>query len=397
MRGASARATLTGVFLRLLPVLGFPVANVVLASNGAGVRTPPIYPLAACIADVDRSEDPVFHLDIGLPREDSMLTDDEPADSRRFQFFLVCEDVHGSLLDLPNWITVAEAEDALARESIDAMPSDDDILERRADLQGCVFPMNAADARIPITCEATEAGLDFDTSAVPPGNYVVRGYTYEPPLNLWSTRRGVVRVFDDESEAPPAVGLRTPSLDDMQLRPGFTFPVQGCAASTDRVQLQFASLIELGGDDDAAAWQTFSSLDGPGAFAVPFDASSEQVGQPLLIRAVAERDGAPTWIDHAEGRFLVFGDDEESDVPFGEPIEICGFYDPDVEPDPGATTGGELTETEGSGESADGSSERAGCACALDRTEGHPGGRAGWLFVGLLGVLRRRRGTVPPT
>ena len=40
--------------------------GVALASNGAGVRTPPIFPQAACITDVDRSEDPSLHLDIGL-------------------------------------------------------------------------------------------------------------------------------------------------------------------------------------------------------------------------------------------------------------------------------------------------------------------------------------------
>jgi hypothetical protein len=48
------------------------------ASNGAGMRTPPVYPQAACITYVDRSVDPMFHLDIGLAREDLLVTDDEP-------------------------------------------------------------------------------------------------------------------------------------------------------------------------------------------------------------------------------------------------------------------------------------------------------------------------------
>ena len=74
----------------LLIALGVFAPQIALASNGAGQRTPPIYPLAACIAEVERSTDPLFHLDIGLPREDFMVTDDEPSDSRRFQFFLVC-------------------------------------------------------------------------------------------------------------------------------------------------------------------------------------------------------------------------------------------------------------------------------------------------------------------
>ena len=359
------------------------VPQVVWASNGAGIRTPPIFPQAACITDVDRSEDPVFHLDVGLAREDAIVTDDEPADSRRFQFFLICEDVHRDLLELPNWITVAEAEDALARGSIDAMPPDDDILERRDDLRGCVHPMNDASQRMPITCEATQAGLDFDTRALPVGNYVVRGYTYEPPLNLWSVRRGVVRVYDDLADAPPSAGLRTPSLDGMQLRPGSPFPIQGCAAATCDVELQYASLIDIG---DADAWVTFATV-GAGSFDVPFDPSEDLVGQPLLIRAVADPEGPRPWIDHAEGTVLVFGDDDVSDEPFGEPIEICGFYDADVEPEPSVRLG-ELTCSDEPDDEIAETSERAGCACAAGGSTQH---RAGWLFMVLLGLWTRRR------
>lgn len=379
----------------MLIALGVLAPQIASASNGAGQRTPPIYPLAACIAEVDRSVDPVFHLDIGLPREDFMVSDDEPEDSRRFQFFLVCEDIHPELQDLPNWVTVAEAEDALARGNIEAMPEDEDILERRDDLLDCVFPMNASEQRIPITCDATQAGLDFDTSNIPAGNYVVRGYTYEPPLNLWSERRGVVRVSDDVDAAPPTVGLRTPSLDGVQLRPGSPFPIRGCAAGTSDVVLQWASLISLGGDDDDAAWQTLATISQPGSFEIDFDPPPDAVGQPLLIRGVADPQTAARWIDHAEGTFLVFGDGGSSDDPFGEPVEICGFFDPTVEPEMPATTGGdtggELTDTDGATEGGSQNSDRAGCACT-SRGRGAPDRRqAGWLFLGLLGALRRRR------
>lgn len=367
------------------------VPGLAFASNGAGVRTPPVYPQAACITNVDRSVDPVFHLDIGLPREDFMLTDDEPEDSRRLQFFAVCEDVHPSLLALPNWITVAEAEDAVARGTIEAMPSDDDILERRADLRDCVFPMNPASDRIPLTCAATEMGLDFDTRALPVGNYVVRGYTYEPPLNLWSTRRGVVRVFDDLAAAPPSAGLRTPSLDGMQLRRGSPFPIEGCVLDADTLELQWASLIDLGGDDDEAAWQTFATLQGSGAFAVDFDPPEDAVGQPLLMRARVDGEGPSPWIDHAEGNFLVFGDVAPSSEPFGEPAEICGFYDRDDEPEAPDPTGGELTEDDGTGGAPQDDDDRAGCACAARPPESGRQHRAGWLFVPLLLLLRRPR------
>ncbi|MGH1340358.1 MAG: hypothetical protein ACRBN8_02310 [Nannocystales bacterium] len=44
-----------------LVALGLLAPQIASASNGAGQRTPPIYPLAACIAEVDRSLHPVFH------------------------------------------------------------------------------------------------------------------------------------------------------------------------------------------------------------------------------------------------------------------------------------------------------------------------------------------------
>ncbi len=371
----------------MLIALGVLAPQIASASNGAGQRTPPIYPLAACIAEVDRSVDPVFHLDIGLPREDFMVSDDEPEDSRRLQFFLVCEDIPAELQDLPNWVTAAEAEEALARGSIEAIPPDQDILERRDDLQGCVFPMNTSAQRIPITCEATQAGLDFDTSNIPVGNYVVRGYTYEPPLNLWSERRGVVRVSDDVDAAPATVGLRTPSLDGVQLRPGSPFPIRGCAAGTSDVVLQWASLINLGGDDDDAAWQTLATVTRAGSFEIDFDPPLDAVGQPLLIRGVAGPQSSVPWIDHAEGTFLVFGDGGTSDEPFGEPVEICGFFDPDVAPEMPATTGGdtggELSGTE--------DTDPAGCACTSAGRGARDGRQAGWLLFGLLGALKRRR------
>lgn len=372
---------------RLALVLGMLVPSAASASNGAGVRTPPVFPLAACITDVDRSQDPIFHLDIGLAREDFMVTADEPPDSRRFQFFLVCEDVHRDVLDLPNWITVAEAEDALARGTITALPPDEDILERRDDLAGCVFPMQPVSERIPITCEATRDGLDFDTGAIPPGNYVVRGYTYEPPLNLWSVRRGVVRIYDDPSDALPSVGLRSPSLDGTQLRPGSPFSVRGCAAATCDVELQFASLIDVGTQDER--WQTFATV-GAGPFEVDFDPPEDLVGQPLLFRAVADPDGPTPWIDHAEGTALVFGDDNPSDAPFGEPLEICGFYDPAIEPT-APPTAGELTCSDSADDEAGASAGGAGCACALGGPQAAAGPPAGWLILALfvLGCPRR--------
>ncbi|MEM6294536.1 MAG: hypothetical protein AAGA54_24900 [Myxococcota bacterium] len=363
------------------------------ASNGVGQRTPPVYPRAACISEVDRSVDPVFHLDIGLPREDVMLTDDEPPDSRRFQFFAVCRDELPDLLTLPNWITAAEADAALSSGSLEEAAGPEDILEQRDDWADCAFEMNAIEARIPISCESTEAGLDFDTSALPAGNYVVRGYTYEPPLNLWSQRKGVLQVRDDDTPIP-AVGLTTPVLDGAQVRVGSPFAIRGCAtgAAGTEVVLQWVRFSALDGVDDDADWITFATVDASdGDFVVDFVPPAEARNQAVGIRAVVDPEGAGRWVDHAEGKLIVFDDGEESDPPFGEPIEVCGFYDDDLGASTGELTSGSSGEESPSGEAADDAAD-SGCACAASHVASDAGRPTGWLLaLGVFGLVRRRR------
>lgn len=360
------------------------LAGVAHASNGVGQRTPPIFPRAECITSIDRSVDPVLHLDIGLARTDDILTVDEPPDSRRFQFFAFCEDEHPELLDLPNWVAQQDIDTSLELGLIDAPPPAEDVLASSG-WAACAFPMNPADARIPITCEATEPGLDFDTSQLEAGNYVVRGYTYEPALNLWSTRRGVVSVHD--GTPPPAVGLMTPLFDGRQVRLGDPFAIEGCTAGPAGmpVELQWASLLQLGGDDDEAQWRTFATLDAAdGAFTVPFDPPQEAVNQVVLVRAVVDPSGPSRWVDHAEGTMQIFDDDGESDTPFGEVIEICGFYPPEE----GSTGGLPGSDESSSSDAAGESIEARGCACAA----GSRRPTESWLvLVALFSLVRRRR------
>ncbi len=372
-------------------LVGAPTSAV--ASNGVGQRTPPVYPRAACITQIDRSADPVFHLDIGLPREDVMLTDDEPPDSRRLQFFAVCRDELPDLLSLPNWVTEAEAEAALQSGSLEEAATPEEILELRDDWTGCAHPMNAIEARIPISCDATEAGLDFDTSALPAGNYVIRGYTYEPPLNLWSQRKGVLQVRDDDTPLP-AVGLTTPVLDGAQVRVGSPFEIRGCATGPEgtEVALQWVRFSDLDGASDESDWVTFATLEASeGNFAVEFIPPPEARNQAVGIRAVVDPDGARRWVDHAEGKLIVFDDGEPSDPPFGEPIEVCGFYDDDLGTSTGELTSGSSGEESLSGEAADDSVD-SGCACTASPGAPDAGRPTGWLFtLAVFGLARRRR------
>src|SRR5688572_16684710 len=199
-------------------------------SNAATPRTPPVFKLQACLSVVDRSVDPVFHLDFAIPYEDQLLTEDEPADARRFQFFALCRD-HDAQETLPSWIALADAEAALAAGAIDELPPEQDVLaDHPAWPSACVQPMNAADDRIPITCDATAGGLDFDTTGMPAGNAIVYGYTHAPALNLWTPRAGLLRVTDgDDAAIDPVVSLMSP-LHEATAYTGSGYRILGCMA-----------------------------------------------------------------------------------------------------------------------------------------------------------------------
>ena len=61
-------------------------------------------------------------------------------------------------------------------------------------------PGGADDQRRPITFAAAAEPVVWDTSGVAPGTWVIAGYTWEPPYNLWRRAPWVVRVFDDDSD-----------------------------------------------------------------------------------------------------------------------------------------------------------------------------------------------------
>lgn len=202
LSGCAAVAVGAGVLL--LPMVAH-------GTNGATPRTPPVFKGEACLSIVDRSADPVFHIDFAIPFEDSQLTPDELPDSRRFQFFAVCRDHHlGEAL--PNWITMDDAQRAVDQGLLEMLPAQDDVLElaeawslgHDAQAGTCAVVVNPVEDRIPITCAATEGAVDWDTTGATPGNYVVHGYNFEPAINLWVARRGVVQVVDDPDKRPPS-------------------------------------------------------------------------------------------------------------------------------------------------------------------------------------------------
>ena len=103
------RDILTGAAL----TAAFAPARAWAGDNGLP-RTEVIHKGEACLTRVDRSVDPVVHLEYTIPLVDVCLTEDEPADSRTHQFVTFCRDALP--YTIPPWISWADVDSSLAAD-----------------------------------------------------------------------------------------------------------------------------------------------------------------------------------------------------------------------------------------------------------------------------------------
>jgi hypothetical protein len=358
------------------------------AGNGGHPRTPVIWPDdVACMTVVDRSQSAVLQFDYAIPYEDTELTPDELPTSRRHQFVAFCR-AGGPQSPPPVWLSWADVEAwlswAAAHELEAEAVGDEDVLETSSAYQGCFFRITGDDERRPITFEAATQPVVWDTSALPPGAYVIDGYTWEPALNRWSRRPGVVHVVDgpDLAEVGPAAAL-TNAADGFVFA-GDSYLLEGCARA-----LPGSTLTGYWALADTLDWQEFARepLTGaaialaftpppglaPASVALRVDVtdplgraySAYPVG-PVLVLEEAEATG-----DSAAG---TSGDAEGGAGSSGEGSGATG----DTDASGASSSGG------GSATAASGEPGPAGCGC---RGADAPT----WLAWGVL-LARRRRG-----
>lgn len=256
------------------------------ASNTGKPRVPPSFLGAGCIETVDRSVDPVWRFDVGIPFEDTGLTADEPPDSRTFQFFGLCRSP-GPLEELPLWVHADDAAAAAALDPTIDLPGPGESLDDSADWADCVEWITSTTERMPITCEATTAGGSWDTREAPAGAHAIWGYTYEPAQNLWTPRDGVVRVIDgDDASAGPAVSLSWP-ITEVTAGLSEGIRVAGCMAGMEgtTLALSWATAGALADEGDAA-WQPFAEPEAPGkTFDEAFFPPAEAEYKAIFFRA----------------------------------------------------------------------------------------------------------------
>src|SRR5690606_507546 len=145
----------------------------------------------------DRSKSSLLHFPYEIPYEDTELTPDELQTSRRHQFLALCRN-YSPQEPLPTWISlkdVADWNERLAMLGFDPFePEPDEVMDTHPIYGPCTHRITPDDARRPITFAEAAKGVDWDTSGLPAGTYVVHGYNWEPGINVWYKRPGVVQV-----------------------------------------------------------------------------------------------------------------------------------------------------------------------------------------------------------
>ncbi|MEM9457813.1 MAG: hypothetical protein AAGF11_26780 [Myxococcota bacterium] len=340
---------------------------------------------------VDRSVTATVHLEYAVPMEDTELTDDELEDSRTHQFFGFCRGLDPQVY-LPRWITQADVDRATDMGIAPGNIEPANILESNTDLAGCWHRINADDDRRPITFAAADEGLDWDTTDLAAGNYLIEGYTWEPPLNIWSSRTGVIKVVDnpDPAASAPALGINnTEEVLDL----GDTVTIEGCVSAEQGSTLTAYWALPEG----EATWRPFIENDPvPGeTFAVEFDPPEEAEGEPVMIRVDVTDPSGRRYTNYMRDLLYVLGEPDLPDCEEENVFVAAGCDETGSETGTSGTSTGHVDPTSGmgtttSGPGQDGGDDAGGaCGGCRVRDRGAPAW-AGLLLLSLMG--RRRRG-----
>jgi hypothetical protein len=176
----------------------------VSASNGNLPRTPVIHQNETCITIIDPATTPVLHLPYTIPFNDTCIGADELPDNRTHQLIAWCR-TWPAWEQRPHWLTWSDVDRAVEHGILPQAPPATDVVEGQPELEGCMVRIDADQERRAIHCATAVDGVDWDVSTAAAGAYVVHGYTFDPPQNLWVARRGVVKI--EGAGDPPAAAL----------------------------------------------------------------------------------------------------------------------------------------------------------------------------------------------
>ncbi|NJK32213.1 MAG: hypothetical protein HC927_07295 [Deltaproteobacteria bacterium] len=213
----------------------------------------------------------------------------------------------------PPYVSLADLQRAIAEEAETDVALLDDpeaTLETSAIWAGCWSRVTADDDRRPISFEAAAEPVLWDTSSVDAGTWVIAGYTWEPPQNLWTRAPWVVRVIDGpEQDADPAAALGS---IPQTLQGGDSLPLGVCVDADADATLRIDWTTT---DDDPPLWRPGESVAlGEGSeIEVDFEPPPESWGKQLRLRARVEQGDGRSYEAHTLALLIVFagGDDDD--------------------------------------------------------------------------------------
>jgi MYXO-CTERM domain-containing protein len=384
-----------------LCALGLPLVAAALlppatarAGDGTHPRTPVQWPAdTPCMTVVDRSKSSLLHFPYEIPYEDTELTPDELQTSRRHQFLALCRN-YSPQEPLPTWISlkdVADWNEWLAMLGFDPFePEPDEVMDTHPIYGPCTHRITPDDARRPITFAEAAKGVDWDTSGLPAGTYVVQ-------------------VVDgpDPAAVEPAVALM--NTEDY-MNPDDTLELHGCVrAMPGSTMTGYWSLT----GPEGLEWIPFAEnvpIEGE-SLVLPYTPTEEARGETIALRVDVTDPMQRTFSAYPRQLLVVLknavpGDTEgcnESGNFIGNPN--CEGDDSGSTSEGGDSSGGAPTSStsqasegatsEGSsvtGDSAstapmEGPASGRGCGCR----SGEAGGAWAWAGLALLGLARRRR------
>lgn len=366
----------------LLATLIFAPAH---ASNLVHPRTPVLWPESPCIVTADLGATPTFEFEYDIPAEDTQLSADEFPDSRTHQFLGFCRQWPAGRPP-PRYISTYDLERSVEAGLEEAALLDDPeaTLETSEVWAGCWTRITADDQRRPITEAAAADPVVWDLAAIDPGTWLIAGYTWEPPYNLWSRAPWVLRVVDDLAPSDPQAAVAIADTEDfvdfdeildlsicIDAAPGSTLSLEWAASQPE--VLEWTAVDEL-------------ALDGPTEVTLPFAPPLETFGGTIVLRAVVEQPAAAAYEGHALSTVIVFAppSDDESDSGDGDPTDTDNGTD-------NGTDSGETSpsETDSGSPSDDGAHSGR---CSLRPNHGNLPTFAVLLGLSWLACARRRRG-----
>lgn len=397
----------------LAPIL---VPSEASAENGIKPRLPVMWdPPPACLEYVDRSADPVYRFVYDIADEDPSpgedLLEDEVVDSRRHQFVALSRQGNPQTEYPHLWITPEDVQAAIEKNLIsDTTVGADETMVTSPIWSDDFFRITPDDARRPISNESIAAPVEWDTSSVEGGAYMLWGYTWEPAFNIWSQRTGnIVIVHDGDPDAVgPGVAVTNGELivysDENAI-------IEGCVhgATGTTLRGEFALTPDNGKPDDwQPSWMPFAQdipVDGD-TFALEFMPGEDYATKTLLVRIIATDPAGLSYEAHMPELINVLPgsaggcDDGDGGGFIGSP----GCGGDDSTGGSSATETGEMASTSGPAGSSGGSgNETSGTSGATTATAVDDGGsgcgcavgprNSGFslLLLGLLGIRRRRR------